>query len=460
MELKKLLEEARKALAEKKGKRMQGVGQASSAQRREGHKAFMPAEAQKKLQKFGAKSMNDLLTKDMSNMKFGYIPVEEREEVKALKESVDIAIACSKIFDKPITELKFYEDELQYQLKTWGIDSGDGTEWIPTMVATSYIDEYLLPRKVSGLFQDVRMPSNPYKWPVKSQGAIARRVGLVAALGTAQVFKTDQTITFDSDKLTNQYALPEELNEDSAPDIVRAIRMELIEGQEKAMEIAILEGDTAAAMHYFTQLPDISGSTTIASLSTESPETSFDGIRVRVLAAEADVNGSAAVPGGGNAVTEGEMSALRQLMGKFAVNPADCAFISGVKSYFQLLDLDDVRTLEQYGPKATVLTGELGKYEGIPIVVSEYLREDCHTTGKNTSTTNQNITGTILLVNRKRWFTGTRRAIRVKVENNRTQYDVLDLVSFQRRAFQAVLKADGTNYAAESSDSALINIGF
>jgi hypothetical protein len=323
------------------------------------------------------------------------------------------------------------------------------------MVSDAYVDEYNLERKVSGLFTEIKMPSNPYKFPVLTNGAIARKVGEVTALSPAQVFKTDSTIMFDAVKCTNQYALPEELHEDSAVDMVRVIRQELIEGQEKGIEIAILEGDADGThQHNFSQLPDVAPAT-LTSAVLDSPEFWFDGLRKRALGAGV----LAGVDAGGNAVTEAELSQARAKMGKFGVDPKSLVIIPSPKTYNQMLQLDDVRTMEQYGAQATVLVGELAKYEGCSIVVSEWLREDTDATGINSATPANNIKGSILIVNRKRFFVGTRRAIQVLVEKNRTQYDVLDMVSFQRKAFQGVLKADGSNYASESSVALIYNIG-
>lgn len=454
MTLKQQLEQARAALKAEKAKRLQAVTQGSTpAPATKGG-----SEAAKKyLRKWGVKSMQELVAVNTAEKKYAYLPKEDREAVKYLKEAVDVLILSSQIFQKPIKELKFYNEEFQFAVKALGIDSGDdGFEWIPTMVSDSYIDEFNLERKVSGLFLEVKMPSNPYKWPVLTNGAIARKVGEVQALATPQVFKTDKTILFDAVKMTNQYALPEELNEDSAVDQIKVIRQELIEGQEKAMEIAILEGDADGThQHNFSQLPDVAAGT-LTSAVTDSPEHFFDGIRKRLLA----VAGTAAkVDAGGNRVTETELSNARAKMGKFGVDPSVLAWIASPKTYFQMLQLDDVRTLEQYGAQATVLAGELAKYEGSPVIVSEYLREDTDATGVNSATPANNIKGTLLVVNRKRWFVGTRRAIQLLVEKNRTQYDVLDMVSFQRKAFQAVLKSDGSNYASESSGAIIFNIG-
>lgn len=456
-DLKKALDEARAALKEAKAKRLgaalQGDNKAKNPLSTSKNKE-MPEGTRKVLSRFGVKNFEGLMSVNTSDKKYAYIGNEELQRVKNLKESVDIAVLCAKIFDKPIKETAHYKNQLQFDLKAFGIDSGDnGFEWIPTMVADSYIDEFNLERKVSGLFMEVKMPSNPYKWPVLSNGAIARKVGEVTALSTPQVFKTDLTIMFDAVKMTSQYALPEELSEDSAPDVIKVIRQELMEGQEKAMEIAILEGDADGThQHYFSQLPDVTAGT-LTSAVTDSPEHFFNGIRKRLL------NSSAGkVDAGGNAVTEAELSSARAKMGKFGVDPSALAVISSPKTYNQLLQLDDVRTLEQYGAQATVLVGELAKYEGMAVLVSEWLREDTHSTGFNT-VAGTNDKGTVLMVNRKRWFVGTRRAIQIKVENNRTQYDVLDMVSFSRKAFQAVLKADSSNYATESSGAIIYNIG-
>ena len=467
-ELKKAILEARKTLKTAKA----NAAFASKNASKKATKGALPTEAKSFLGKFSCKSFSDLMKVDTSSKKFAYLGATELERVKTLKESVDTCIIAAELNKFVETEgksrvvsadeiknSKYFQEELSAELKAFGIAGGDeGFEWIPEIVSTSFIDEFNLDRKITGLFQEIRMPSNPYRFPVLTQGAIARRVGTVTALTPAQVFKTDKTILFEAVKLTNQYELPEELNEDSAPDIVKVIRQELIEGQEKAIEIAILEGDTSDPhQHSFSQLSDIAPGTALAALPNlaDSPERIFDGLRLRALAS--GVLGT--VDAGGNTLSETEMSEARALMGKFGVDPSQLAWIFGPKGYNQALQLDDVRTLEQYGPQAPVLTGELAKYEGAPVIVSEYLREDTDATGVNGAVPGNNVKLSVLCVNRKRFMCGLRRGLQIKVENNRTQFDVLDMVSFQRKAFQGVLKADGSNYAEESSVSLIFNIG-
>lgn len=397
-------------------------------------------------------NVDGLLQINTASKKYAWMSETDKANVKNLKEAVDVTIMCAARFGKKPNQVKSYEDELQPALKALGINSGDaGFQWIPTMVADSYVEEFNLDRKVAGLFTEVKMPSNPYTYPVLSNGAIATLLGEATAKSPSDTFNTQATIMFNAVKLTNQYALPDELQEDSAPDVMKVIRMELIQGQEKAMEIAIIEGDTASTnQHAATQIPGASGAPT-----SPSSETVFDGLRKRALAAGAIATAASSTDSpvtnaNGQVVNESHLSSARKSMGKFGVNPAELAIICGPKVYNELLQLDDVRTLEQYGPQAPVLSGELAKYEGIPVVVSEYCREDLAASGVNTSG-GPNSFGSLFVVNRKRWYTGMRRAIQVRVENYRTQFDVWDMVSFSRRAFQGVLLPAGTNYAGTGS---------
>lgn len=380
---------------------------------------------------------------------FKYMSTEQKEAVKALKEANDIAIMSSLYFSKDIKDTKAYEDLVKPALKAMGIDSGDeGYEWIPTLFSQSYIDEYNLERKVTGLFQEIKMPSNPWTYPVSSNGVMARKLTENSKRSSKDNPKSDSTITLTAVKLSAQFELPEELSEDAAIDVMSLIRRQCIEAQEKALELAILEGDADGAnQHYGTVLPQDSGT-----IDSDSPENAFNGLRKRAM-------GSAALrTDASNAVlNETHLSQARQKLGKFGVNPADLALICGPKGYNQLLQLDDVRTLEQYGAAAPVLSGELARYEGIPVIVSEYLREDTSSGGFNTNGgTNDRLS--VMIVNRRRFFVGIRRGVEVKISTARVDYDVVDMVSFQRAAFQGVLKADSSNAATEPTVSIIYNI--
>lgn len=437
-----LLKAARETVIQYKEKRL-GASTSSAPQA----KTFKALES-KACAAWGVKSFDELITVNTADRKYRAISLEQREAVKSLKEACDVAVMCAERFKKNVKDTIAYSQSIEPALKAFGINSGEvGFEWIPTAVANSYVDEYNLERKVAALFVEIKMPSNPYKYPVLSNGAIGRKIGENTQLSPKDQFASS-AITFTAVKISNQYELPEELEEDSAVDVMKVIRQELMEGQEKANEIAILEGDqTATHQHTNTQIPGASGTP-----SADSAERLFMGLRKRARA------GSLTVDCGAQPVDESKLSLLRQKLKKFGVNPSELALIVGVGGYQELMQLDDVRTLEQYGPQAPVLSGELAKYEGIPVIVSEWLREDTDATGINGATAGNNVKKSMILVNRKRFMCGLRRATVIKVENYRTAFDTWDMVSFKRAAFEGVLLADGSNAASETSVALLFNI--
>jgi HK97 family phage major capsid protein len=442
-ELKKQLEKAKADLEAFRAKKLQAITQATSGDT----KAFAVQE-RKAVAKWGVKSLNELLHINSGDRKYSYMSTSDKESVKNLKEAVDITMMVAARFKKAPQDTKAFGDLITPAVKALGIEVGEqGAEWVPTMISSSYIDEYNLERKVSSLFQEIKMPSNPYEFPVLSNGAVATKLAERTQKTVKDEF-TASTISFSAVKLSNQYELPEELNEDSAVDVMKVIRQELIEGQEKALEIAILEGDTDGTHQHTTS--QFGGA-----VAADSSETVFDGLRKRALNAAAS---ALKVDCGAALINEGHLSQARQKMKKFGVNSQELALICGPIGYNQLLQLDDVRTLEQYGPQAPVLSGELAKYEGIPVIVSEWLREDTDATGINGAVPANNTKKSMILVNRKRFFLGMRRPIQVKVENYRTSFDVWDMVSFSRRAFQGILKADSSNAASEQSAVLLYNI--
>ena len=58
-------------------------------------------------------------------------------------------------------------------------------------------------------------------------------------------------------------------------------------------------------------------------------------------------------------------------MGKYGVKASDLVLACSPTAYYGLVTDDDVATVDKYGPAATILTGELAKVRGIPVVVNE-----------------------------------------------------------------------------------------
>jgi hypothetical protein len=99
-------------------------------------------------------------------------------------------------------------------------------------------------------------------------------------------------------------------------------------------------------------------------------------------------------------------------MGKWGVNPADLAFIVGVSEPPRLLADTNLLTVDKMGPNATILNGQIGSVFGVPVIVSEHVREDLNASGVYDGITT---TKTFMLcVNRNEWAMGQRMALDVR----------------------------------------------
>jgi hypothetical protein len=184
-----------------------------------------------------------------------------------------------------------------------------------------------------------------------------------------------------------------------------------------AEEKAIIDGDTDGTH----QDSDVGASTTDA-------RTAWDGLRKRGLA-----NASAAT----TTSTVANLFAIRALMGKWGLNPADLAFIVGVSAAHDLLVDTNVLTVDKIGPNATILNGQIASIGGVPVVVSEHVRENLNASGVHDGITTTKTVN--LCVNRNEWVMGQRMALDVEVDDSiyRETYQRV-AVAFMREDFQNV----------------------
>jgi hypothetical protein len=70
-------------------------------------------------------------------------------------------------------------------------------------------------------------------------------------------------------------------------------------------------------------------------------------------------------------ITSTNVHSARTAMGQWGHNPSDLVLFLSQAAYYGLVDDANVITSDKYGEKATILTGELGKIWGIPMIVSD-----------------------------------------------------------------------------------------
>jgi hypothetical protein len=92
--------------------------------------------------------------------------------------------------------------------------------------------------------------------------------------------------------------------------------------------------------------------------------------------------GTISVDGDGTSTVDlADLRTLRKNMDKYAMMPTEVVWVCNPAGWYKLVDLNSgnakvTTTVDLYGPGATILTGEVGRIDGIPIVVSAFVRKD------------------------------------------------------------------------------------
>ena len=274
--------------------------------------------------------------------------------------------------------------------------SAEGSDWIPTDFSSDLIERVNLATKVAGLFNKIKMPSDPYKLPTLTANSIAYKVAESTATGvmtgasafTASVPATGN-VSLDATKIGVAVEFSSELTEDSIIPVAEMVKNNIALGLAFGIEDAIINGDTAGTH----QDADVTSSADVRK--------AWSGLR------KIGVNTVSL-----STFNLANLRSMRSTMGRYGANHSDLAWIVSAKGYVKLLGLDEVTTLEKYGPQATVLSGELGRLDGIPIIVSEKVRDDLNASGVNDATTNSK--GLVLLVNLPSFVLGERRKVTMK----------------------------------------------
>jgi hypothetical protein len=299
--------------------------------------------------------------------------------------------------------------------------AGSGGAWVPTGIGAMIHEKVRASGKVAPLFSRIDLPTNPWKWPIEGGDATAYRVAEPTSdTATKVAASTPGTVapTFDAEIMGGRVLFSRSLEADSAIAILPFVRAKLVQAFVDAEEKAVLDGD-ADGTHQDTDTQAV-GATHFSS--------AWDGLRKRALA-----NASQAT----TTSTAANLALIRAAMGKWGINPADLAFIVGVSAYHDLLSDTNFLTVDKMGPNATILSGQLGAAYGVPVIVSEHVRENLNASGVHDAITTTKTYN--LCVNRNEFAFGQRMATDVEVDDSiyRETYQRV-MVAFQREDFQNI----------------------
>ncbi|NOY60453.1 MAG: phage major capsid protein [Calditrichaeota bacterium] len=360
-------------------------------------------------------------------------------------------LAGAKNKSQPVTTLgreirrtKMYQDALQRLQADEDLKkalststSGSGAEWIPTGFSSQLIEKVRLQLKVAALFPSVNMPTNPYKMPVESGGATGYLISeSTSDTGTTITASTPSTsnFTFNAIKLAGRVLFSSEVDEDAIINIMDFVSNSLTTALREAQETSIINGDDSTTH----QDSDVTSST--------DARKAYKGLRYYALNNTGTTTKDAANANLSTSLLRG----TRILMGKYGVDPSKLAWICSPVGYIQWLSISEVLTLDKYGANATIINGEIGRFDGVPIIASEYMRDDLNATGVYDGTTTDR-TGVLLVYTPGFWI-GNRLGITLATDTN-IDTDQVKLIAKMRVAFE-----DPYNALSEKQSVMLYNV--
>ena len=287
-----------------------------------------------------------------------------------------------------------------------------GGDFIPSGFSSTLLEEIWLKLEIAALFDRFNMTASTYTFPFAPDRLVARK-GTEGAAVSKDRFATDQII-FTAKKIMANVDFTDEIEQDSIIAMLPLVRRKLIEGFAIGQEQICLNGDVT------------SGATNINGDLDSTPQDirlTVSGIR------KSGASHMYSLASGG--LSADNLRLLRTKMGKYGKNPSDLCYIVSMQDYNKILGFANYQTLYQYGPNAVIFTGELGRLDGIPVIVTELLPSSDGTAGNNV----KNICG---LVNKNAFMWGDRKSFGLETFRNPFN-QMTSLIGSQRLDFQKVL---------------------
>jgi len=263
-------------------------------------------------------------------------------------DELNAAYITSKITGKSVDQLDFGKKLIEKATR-WA-----DTDWETTW--NSNIFQGIQNRVVvEPIFQQIAMNARVMNFPFNPDtGADATWVASGAlndgdnvgtafndtSSGTTQAHGLTE-VTLTAHKLATREYIGYEEDEDSLIPIAGIVRDAIVRRMARTSDASILGTGQAAP---FTELEELAGGHSGNTVTTGSTTDLF---------------------------LKAELHTARTNMGQWGHNPADLVLFLSQAQYYSLVTDSDVTTVDKYGDNATILTGELGKLYGIPLVVSD-----------------------------------------------------------------------------------------
>jgi len=342
------------------------------------------------------------------------------EVAKARKEGAELHLKAI-LTGRDVTSFEEFKGVANIVEKA--IKPADVPAWLAEEFSNSILEELKLDLKVEGLFPKITMPvnRNTFSIPAKVGEAVAYLIApgddaIESAISASKV-------SFQTKRIKTLIGLTDQADFETVTAIVDLVRNELVRSIARSTEKALIMGDANGS-------------------NPNDVTKAFDGLLKRA------VDGGMVVDNGGGAVTSAKIAEARKALGVYGVNLADVVIVAPVDVAFQMIELDEVITVDKYGASATILTGEIGKLWGMPIVVSEYISHTLKPDGTEGTPGTDDKTA-VLIVNKQYFAVADRGVVGVETERKAVSSSTLYVgyrdIDFNSVAIGSVAVAALTN---------------
>ncbi len=318
-----------------------------------------------------------------------------------------------------VPEAKAPSNDLRLAVKALATGAtGTGAELTQTGIATSlWQDFYLASKLVSGLTV-TPMPSDPYDLPL-AFGDFTWYKGTQSTATTSTDLATSES-TLTSTEQVAEVDWSYSLNEDSVIALMPAIRARLAISGGKSQDAFFMNADATTT-----------GSSNVNAVEGTPATNDYyltagqDGLRHKVIV-DYTTSGSNHQGGALSDTTLGNMLAL---MGDYGTDIENLRMIPEINSYYKLLTLTNVATVDKYGPAAIILKGELVRYRGIPVIPTNVWAKT-NATGK-TANSASNTLGSLYVYHNSMWTVGFPRTLMIETWRDVQKRQLIMVVSYR-----------------------------
>jgi HK97 family phage major capsid protein len=266
-------------------------------------------------------------------------------------------------------------------------NTGYGLEWIWQGWSRELYDLFNLDRVLAAKFPTFEMPSESYKWPIKTSHASVYLADDPNTNNPDELTKSNwgtSNVTFTAHTHAAAIMISEVMTEDSIIPVVPAVMEELAWSLRDGEDNALINSDTTST-HRDTSRTAAAG--TLYNL------TGFMGLRFRAVDNTATYDTQATTAGTGDAATTfgaDDIRQLRKMMGKHGTRKG-YFYLTGIGGYFLTISLTPFVQGGNYNTLGTWNNGVLTTLDGGDLIVSENINSimgaDGLLTGSNASHT-------------------------------------------------------------------------